>query len=340
LNPNILTPQILAAHNLDINNPADLALLALPINSPTAIQRGFGTLPYPSFPPTSTVAQAIRPFPQFGNLTNWHYSPDGDTWYDSLQVKVTKRYSHGLDFSGSLSWQKQLALGAEQDFSFFQTVSVQVNDITNREQNKYISGYDQPLLLVLSGNYTTPRINGNKALSWIARDWTLGTVLRYGSGLPIRVPTANNSLSTALFRSTFANRVPGQPLFLQDLNCHCFDPTKTLVLNPNAWTNPPAGQFGTSAAYYSDYRYQRRPAENLSFGRVFRVKERMSLQVRAEFTNIFNRQIWGNPTATNAQATTTTLANALLSGGFGYINTTNGAGAAPRSGMLVARFQF
>jgi hypothetical protein len=339
LNPNILTPQILAAHNLDINNSNDLALLALPINSPTAIQRGFGNLPYPGFPPTSTVAQSIRPFPQFGNLTNWHYSPDGDTWYDSLQVKVTKRYSHGLDFSSSLSWQKQLTLGAEQDFSFFQTVSVQVNDIANRSLNKYLSGYDQPLLLVLSGNYTTPRVHGNKVLSWIARDWTLGTVLRYGSGLPIRVPTANNSLSTALFRSTFANRVPGQPLFLQDPNCHCFDPTKTLLFNPNAWTNPPAGQFGTSAAYYSDYRYQRHPAENLSFGRVFRVRERMSLQLRAEFTNIFNRWVWANPSATNAQATTTT-SGGLLSGGFGYINTTNGAGSTPRSGQLVARFSF
>ena len=38
------------------------------------------------------------------------------------------------------------------------------------------------------------------------------------------------------------DRVPGQPLFLQDPNCHCFDPSKTFVLNPAAWVNPPAGQ--------------------------------------------------------------------------------------------------
>src|SRR5262245_28537773 len=29
---------------------------------------------------------------------------------------------------------------------------------------------------------------------------------------------------------------------------------ETFVLNPNAWLNPPAGQFGTAAPYYSDYR--------------------------------------------------------------------------------------
>ena len=39
----------------------------------------------------------------------------------------------------------------------------------------------------------------------------------------------------------------GQPLYLQNLNCHCFDPQTTQVLNPNAWVNPPNGQFGTSA---------------------------------------------------------------------------------------------
>ena len=85
INPNILTPQILAAHGLNINNAADLALLALPINSPTAINRGFGTPPYAGFPLTATVAQAIRPFPQFGSLNNWHYAPLGDTWYDALR---------------------------------------------------------------------------------------------------------------------------------------------------------------------------------------------------------------------------------------------------------------
>jgi Carboxypeptidase regulatory-like domain/TonB dependent receptor len=340
INPNILTPQILAAHGLNINSSADLALLALPINSATAIARGFGTPPYAGFPLTATVAQAIRPFPQFGSLNNWHYAPLGDTWYDALQVKATKRLSHGLSAAGSFSWQKQMDIGVEEDFSFFNAISAQVNDIANRPQNKYLSGYDQPMLLVISGNYTTPGFSRNKVLSWVVRDWTLGALLRYSSGLPIPVPTANNALSTVLFRSTYADRVPGQPLFLQDLNCHCFDPTTTLVLNPAAWANPPAGQFGTSAAYYSDYRYQRRPAESMSLGREFRIKERAHLQIRAEFTNIFNRLVLPNPSVSNAQTTTTHSANGLLSAGFGFINTTNGAGSMPRAGTLVARFSF
>ena len=88
--------------------------------------------------------------------------------------------------------------------------------------------------------------------------WTAGGILRYSSGMPILIPSANNALNSLLFRNTasatFANRVAGQPLFLQDLNCHCFDPNTTFVLNPKAWTDPPAGQSGVSAPYYNDYR--------------------------------------------------------------------------------------
>jgi hypothetical protein len=122
----------------------------------------------------------------------------------------------------------------------------------------------------------------------------------------IPVPRANNNLGTMLLRSagnTFVNRAPGQPLFTQDLNYHCFDPNKTFVLNPAAWSDPAGGQFGISAPFYNDYGYQRRPDEQLSLGRTFKIREGMSFQIRGEFFNIFNRTEVNNPTGTNAAAT-------------------------------------
>jgi hypothetical protein len=164
-------------------------------------------------------------------------------------------------------------------------------------------------------------------------------MLRYASGTPIPVPTANNNLSTVIPNSTtFASRVPGVPLFLDNLNCHCFDPSKTFVLNPAAWTDPPAGQFGTSAPFYNDYRYQRRPDEEMSLCRTFRLREGMNLQIRAEFFNIFNRTEMNNPTGTNALATQV-VKNGLTTSGFGYINIGSLA-FGPRSGQIVAQFHF
>ena len=151
---------------------------------------------------------------------------------------------------------------------------------------------------------------------------------------------ARIKLGAYTFQTSFANRVPGVPLFTEDLNCHCFDPNTTFVLNPAAWVNPPAGQYGTSAGYYSDYRYPRRPIENVSIGRNFPIREgRMNLQIRAEFTNIFNRTELNDPTSTNAFATQTRNAAGQATAGFGYINTAT-VFSAPRQGQLVARFQF
>ena len=341
VNDKAITPAMLSAVGLDINSATDRALLSQTITSPAVVARGF-VKPYPTFPSTQTLRQAISPFPEYTSMLRL-WVPIGSTWYDSLQTTVNKRFSHGIDFQGSYTWSKQMSVGAEGDVSFFQAVSPQVNDVTNRNTNKYLSGYDQPQLLVFSGNYTTPKLGGNKILSLVARDWVLGGVFRYGSGLPIRVPNSNNALASVLNRGTFANRVAGQPLFLQDLNCHCFDPSRTLVLNPAAWSDPGPGQFASSTAYYNDYRYQRRPSENMSFGRAFRIKEKMNLSIRAEFVNIFNRTEAANPTNGTGVgaflATKGTDSSGRLTAGFGQINYTAPFGL-PRTGQLVGRFQF
>src|SRR5260370_40664849 len=130
-----------------------------------------------------------------------------------------------------------------------------------------------------------------KGLSPAVRDWQIGTVLRYGSGLLITSPSSINQLNTLLSRGTLYNRASGQQVFLNDLNSHSYDPSQTLVLNPAAWVDPGQGNWGTAAARYSDSRAARRPTETLSLARNFRVREKMNLQVRAEFQNAFNRWI-------------------------------------------------
>ena len=341
VNYNALPQQTLATVGLSLSNPADVQLLSSTLGSPAAAARGFNKVPYAGYPTTQTVAQSLRPFPQFTTTTNL-WAPLGKTWYDSLQMKATKRFSHGLDFTSVLVWQKQQTLGAEQDSSgapgSVVAAAASTNDVFNRQQNKYLSGFDQPLLFTNGARYTLPAFKlgsgfAAKSASWIVRDWSVSALVIYASGLPIKSPASNNNLATAVFETTYANRVPGVPVFTQDLNCHCFDPNKTFVLNPAAWTDPPAGRFGTSAAYYGDYRYQRRPVESMSLGRIFRIRERATVNIRMDFTNVFNRTEMNNPTITNAQATQTST------GGFGFINTGT-TFAAPRQGTIVARFLF
>jgi hypothetical protein len=84
----------------------------------------------------------------------------------------------------------------------------------------------------------------------------------------------------------------------------------------------------------------------MNFGRTWRIKERYSVNLRMEFTNVFNRAFWGDPSATNAKLQQVYLANGNTSAGFGRVLTTSpsafgsAANALPRQGVVVGRFTF
>ena len=103
---NQLPVSTLAKHGLDVTNPSDQALLTQSNPSPNVTKTGF-TKPYSTFPNGATLAQALRPFPQFGNIGD-QYERDGNTWHDALEVKVAKRMSHGLSGGVGYSWSKDL----------------------------------------------------------------------------------------------------------------------------------------------------------------------------------------------------------------------------------------
>jgi hypothetical protein len=371
---NSLNPATLKAnYGLDITNPADRALLTTRINSPAVIARFPGLANpnnvYPGFPATQPLNQALRPIPQFLGIPGFLGPPLGDTWYDSLQAKVTRRLSHGLTVDSAFTWQKELNLGTGADTSYLTPAPNLINDVYNRDANKQISGFSRPFVLVTSFRYTTPRLAGNKALSWAARDWNLAGVLRYQSGEVLRTPSSNNQLLAQLARgpsnnpaiwgggTTFWNRT-GQPLFNFDPNCHCFDPTQQVVLNKDAWVDAPAGTFGTSAPYYNNFRWQRQPAESLSLGRTFGLdkESRLKLDLRVEFFNVMNRLFLSSPSGVGQTtqpagpnpAATVTKTGGVLSSGYGVVNTFNitlpgqipGNGSQPRTGQIVARFSF
>ena len=177
-------------------------------------------------------------------------------------------------------------------------------DVENRGLAKGLSSLDQPLVTRVGFTYTLPKW-GPKGVSYAVRDWMLNGFLYYASGTPLAAPTANTTgYASNLSQATIANLTfqaatrqvrTGQPLYLQNLDCHCFDPNTAFVLNPAAWANPAPGQYG-GQPYYGDFRGERRPVENFAVGRQFRIREQMNLNIRAEFTNIFNRTYLNNPT--------------------------------------------
>jgi len=311
------------------------------------------------------VSQSLRPYPHFGPIyVLW--APLGRTWYDALQIKLTKRFSHGLDFTASYTWQKELTVGAETVDPAFAPVMPAVINLNDYMVNKVLSGMSIPHRLVFAGTYTTPTVDTYKPLSWLMKDWQIGAVLTYASGMPIQAPVASTYPNPAQLLSlcapqsvfggcntnsywaggyaTYAARVEGEPLYTLDLNSK-FDPFTTFVLNPDAWSQPGPGEYGKGTAYYDDYRYRRIPSENMSLGRIFRIREGMSVSIRVELTNVFNRINIPMPSAQySSNATSPQIRkdpndpNSPTVSGFGCILPINAGGQ--RSGQLLMRFNF
>jgi len=355
--PNRVTPAILAKHNMSVGNVDDGALLVSQFETVSDAVKAAHNLvaPYSGF--RGTVSQSIRPYPHFGSIfVLW--APLGNTWYDSMQIKFTKRYSHGLDMMASYVWSKETTVGTESQDSAFQ-VNPAIYDLNDLRMNKSLSFSSVPHRFVLTATYLTPTWSGaNKALSYALKDWRVGAYLVYQSGLPIMAPVALNQYNVAQTLSlcapfsvlggcntspfysapaTFSSRVPGEPLYSQDINSN-YDPNKTFILNPNAWQTPPPASFGTGSAAYGDYRYRRAPTESLSLERIFRFREQMSLNIRAELSNVFNRTRIPMP-SNSMLLPQVRNSNGDAISGFGYASNWQNAGGQ-RTGQLVMRFNF
>jgi len=265
-------------------------------------------------------------------LATW-FSPLGNSSYDALQVKFTKRFSHGLDITSNFTYQKELCLGS--------TGCAGINDAFNRQINKNLSPFSTPFISVTAITYQTPKFTANNVVRHIVGGWNIGGIMRYASGSLIGVPASRTNMNTYTFNTnTRYNRVPGVNPFLVDPNCGCIDPNvNQQILNPAAWSDTAAGTWGQGAAYYNDYRWRHQVSENINVGRTFQLHEKMALSVRAEFFNVLNRMGLPTPSASNPAASATFNPAGVPTGGFGYITNSSGISGS-RNGQLVARFQF
>jgi hypothetical protein len=202
--------------------------------------------------------------------------------------------------------------------------------------------------------------------------WGIGAVLQYQSATLVGLPASAGTVPISNFLGGGRGPGPAQikanadgsymnpwsvdgtdysgvhhtdPL---DINCHCFDPTKTIVLNPAAFTNVPDGTFGANQSSIRDFRGQRQPVENANLSRNFRLREGVNLNVRVELNNVFNRTqlpaifttLGALPNfATKTTFFTTGANTGLVSGGYGAILPLGGL-VGQRAGSFVGRITF
>ena len=268
------------------------ALLQAPINSPQAIAAGF-QLPFPGF--SGTVAQSLRPFPQYTELAV-HINPIGNHTYHALQTKVQKRLSSGLGLLVSYTLSKIISDTNANSWSGNELRSLNTE---NRRLEKAISPIDRTHNLITNWIYELPVARDAKGVAGkFLSGWGTGVTTTYTSGAPLRIA---GGPPLPIF-SGVANR-PSRVVGVSrrtDVSAGAFDPARDLYLNIGAFRQPAAFTFGDVGRVEPDLRGFSLWNEDVAIKRTYirSISEQFNVEFRAEFFNIFNRTVFSDP-ATN-----------------------------------------
>ena len=133
-----------------------------------------------------TVAQALRPFPHYGRITE-HMESEGQSSYNALKVDLQRRFGQGLQVGVSYTFAKLLTDAAEDLFGTTPISGVIQNPYdreslwspsTNVVPHAFVANY----LYELPFGKNKPFLNRGKALNAIFGGWQFTGVLRYRQG--------------------------------------------------------------------------------------------------------------------------------------------------------------
>ncbi|HEX8139111.1 MAG TPA: TonB-dependent receptor [Pyrinomonadaceae bacterium] len=311
---------------------------------------------YPGFaqgsedPGRGTVAQSLRPYPQYGRINNIQES-EGQSWYNAFQVKLGRRFSQGVQFDLSYTLSRLTGTAAEDLYG-----GTPINAPPNPyERLRTVSPNNPTHVLVFNYILELPFgrgkrfLNGGGITNVLFGGWQVGAIHRYQSGVPLVVVSTNNNgwlnlVGFSGFRgAVFRPNLTGSPITTGN------DPSglRFAVVNPAAFSSPPNFEappttdvtnpayrsyysdplrfFGNAPAVFDDIRPFPFRSENFSLLKRTHITETVIFEIRGEFFNIFNRHYYAMPD------------NNIGSGGFGFSNVLN---EQPRTVQVGAKVIF
>jgi hypothetical protein len=263
-------------------------VLNQPITSDAARSAGVSA-PYPGF--TGTVAQALRPFPQYININN-AFQPSSNSSYHAWQTKVQKRFAEGLAFLTSYTLAKNLSDTSQSGFATF---NAGARDVANRGLEKGLTVHDRTHVLVGSLVYELPVGKNMEGVAGkVAKGWQASAIVRYAGGTPISV--AGGGPIPLFSGGNRPNRVPDVSA-RSNVSAGSFDPARDVYLNVDAFSQPAPFTLGSGARVEPNLRNFAQLNEDLTVLKRTYITEVMNIEFRAEFFNIFNRVVFGAPSS-------------------------------------------
>jgi hypothetical protein len=249
--------------------------------------------------PTGSIVSNPRENPALGALSS--EAPVGDSHYNSLQVGLNRRFSHGLQGQLSYTWSKCIdntsgTSGLEGGAPFTDPLSGSYDE--GRCQ------FDRSQFVKYSSVYAFP-FKGNVFVS----GWQLSGNFTYSSGAPWNVLLGFDQAGNGNSGEERPNIVSGVNPIIGSVNGYA---------NPAAFTVPAVGTLGD---LQRDYLSGPGLVDlDMAVLKDTRIHENYRLQFRAEFFNVANHPSFGlpNPTAFSQGPAGTGIPNST----FGQITYT------------------
>jgi hypothetical protein len=235
------------------------------------------------------------PFPNFGRIQLVDNGGNGN--YNSLGVKLTKRYSNGLTLLGSYTWAKSIDTATAIRNQGGDTLFPQNSYCRQCERAR--SSHDTRHRFVTSGLWDLPFGRGrryeidNAIANGFLGGWQLGSIITLQTGFPITVTSGGDRSNTGAFfdrpNSTGVNAAlaRGQQ-----------DPQRFFDIT--AFTNIPLGTHGNVGR--NTLTGPGIINWDFSMLKNFHFTEQRYLQFRFEAFNFPNHPNWGNPNTNIAAA--------------------------------------
>ena len=236
------------------------------------LQEGFNINEVEPGPGSLASRRLIQPLSNVTTIN--YYFPGNMSNYNSLQIKVQKNLSHGLQFLASYTYSKSLDYAGSSASGGGAVGNPQT--YTNRRAGYGPSGFDIAQRFVGSWVYLLPFGNQikNGFVSRLASGWEIDGISTIETGFPFSV-TLNQGVNNGA--PSWPNRVCSGTLA---------NPDPYLWYNPSCFVPPPAYTYGNVARGVlfgpglTDF--------DVSFVKNTKIQERYNLQFRADSFNLLN----------------------------------------------------
>jgi len=237
---------------------------------------------------------ATRPNPNLGAAFFWY--TEGNSSYHALQVDLTKRLGHGLQFRTNYTFSKNLDMNSGLTGAQAQNQAQMIMDRNNTRRDWGPSALNVSNQFSLSARYELPfgkgkplLANAGGAVEKLAGGWQLNGITTLLSGFPFTPQVGSNRSGDGDTRN------PDRP----NLNPNFTGPV--VLGNPNQWFNPAAFLLPTPGTYGNlgrgTYEGPGLADVDLSLLKNIAISERVNLQFRVEAFNILNHTNYGTPNA-------------------------------------------